>query len=139
MPHSSLWSFWAAYQESRFSSLFDGRASSEKDGHKHNGNTEGQQNREPRDGMCPERHPQLEGAEVEDRLTERRFNVRAKLVANVTGPWADLLLETLSGEAAKTARMVRSKGIHLITRPIVQQRRRTDTRRRQAYDSHPVA
>jgi glycerol-3-phosphate dehydrogenase len=61
----------------------------------------------------------ITGAEVEDRLTEKRFNFRARLVANVTGPWADLLLETLSGEASKAGRMVRSKGIHLITRPIV--------------------
>ena len=58
------------------------------------------------------------GAQVEDRVTGKRLEIRAKVVANVTGPWADLLLETLQGKAQRAAHVVRSKGIHLITRPL---------------------
>jgi glycerol-3-phosphate dehydrogenase len=58
------------------------------------------------------------GARVEDRITGTRLEVRAGVVANVTGPWADLLLETLPGKARTSAHLVRSKGIHVITRPL---------------------
>lgn len=43
--------------------------------------------------------------------------IRGKIVINAAGPWADLLLGTMEGgEPSRT--LVRSKGIHLITRPL---------------------
>jgi glycerol-3-phosphate dehydrogenase len=46
-----------------------------------------------------------------------RVAVDAGLVVNATGPWADLLVaEWLEGPCV--ARLVRSKGIHLVTRPV---------------------
>ena len=63
----------------------------------------------------------VKGVRAEDRLGESTFEVRAEVTVNVTGPWADLMLDTLPDRTdTETARIVRSKGIHLITRPIVQ-------------------
>ncbi len=54
----------------------------------------------------------LVAAEVEDRLTGKRFEVRARLLINATGPWVDRL-RRLADPAAKP--IVRpSKGIHLL-------------------------
>jgi glycerol-3-phosphate dehydrogenase len=61
------------------------------------------------------------GALVRDRLTGETFEIRAEVTANVTGPWADLLLHALPGKDQPPPRMVRSKGIHLITRPITEE------------------
>ncbi len=47
------------------------------------------------------------------------FAVRAKLTVNATGPWADLLMAHLSPKN-QTRRLIRSKGIHIITRPLTQ-------------------
>lgn len=65
--------------------------------------------------------PRVCGAEVEDRLTGEILQIHAQVVANVTGPWADLLLQSLPGKEQPPKRMVRSKGIHLITRSITQE------------------
>ncbi len=52
------------------------------------------------------------GAELEDRLTGKRFLIRAAVVVNATGPWVDRL-RRLADPAAKP--VVRpSKGIHLV-------------------------
>jgi glycerol-3-phosphate dehydrogenase len=59
------------------------------------------------------------GALVEDRLSGRRYEIRASALVNATGPWADLLLQGLPGFRRRTGqRLVRSKGIHLLTRPV---------------------
>lgn len=43
--------------------------------------------------------------------------VHASLTVNAAGPWADILMGALS-EAPSARRLIRSKGIHLITRPL---------------------
>jgi glycerol-3-phosphate dehydrogenase len=56
--------------------------------------------------------------EVEDRLDGRRYQVEARMLANLAGPWADEL-DRLCGTGGDVA-LVRSKGIHLvIRRPLV--------------------
>lgn len=61
----------------------------------------------------------LGGALVEDRISGRRHEIHASAVVNATGPWADLMLQGLPGLRHRAAhRLVRSKGIHLITRPL---------------------
>lgn len=59
----------------------------------------------------------VEGAEVHDQLGGGRFQVSARMVANVAGPWADAI-DVLSG-AEDEITLRRSKGIHIITRPLV--------------------
>jgi glycerol-3-phosphate dehydrogenase len=59
----------------------------------------------------------VEGAEVHDRLGGGRCQVRARMVANAAGPWADAI-DVLSGAEDEIA-LKRSKGIHIITRPLV--------------------
>ena len=59
----------------------------------------------------------VEGAEVRDRLGGGCCQVRARMVANVAGPWADSI-DVLSGAEDEIA-LRRSKGIHIITRPLV--------------------
>jgi glycerol-3-phosphate dehydrogenase len=58
----------------------------------------------------------VRGARVVDRLTGHHHDIFAKLTVNACGPWADGLLAPLTGETAH--RLVRSKGIHIITRPL---------------------
>ncbi|MGQ9654570.1 MAG: FAD-dependent oxidoreductase [Thermodesulfobacteriota bacterium] len=61
----------------------------------------------------------LGGALVEDRISGRRYEIHASAVVNATGPWADLVLQGLPGRPHKAPhRLVRSKGIHLVTRPL---------------------
>lgn len=59
----------------------------------------------------------VEGAEVLDRLGGGRHQIRARMVANVAGPWADAI-DVLSGAEDEIA-LKRSKGIHIVTRPLV--------------------
>lgn len=59
------------------------------------------------------------GVEVEGALPgEGRFEVRAPLVVNAAGPWVDLLLDTL-GEGRSSTHLVRSKGVHILTRKLI--------------------
>ena len=58
----------------------------------------------------------IEGAVVQDQLSGEKVEVRAKVVVNATGPWADRMLGELAGDAAPA--VVRSKGIHIITRAL---------------------
>ncbi|HPO15076.1 MAG TPA: FAD-dependent oxidoreductase [Candidatus Hydrogenedentes bacterium] len=47
------------------------------------------------------------------------YTLRGRLVVNAAGPWADILMASLTpGKHAKT--LIRSKGIHLLTRPLTQ-------------------
>ncbi|PCC70762.1 glycerol-3-phosphate dehydrogenase [Nannocystis exedens] len=60
------------------------------------------------------------GAKIEGRLPGDGFvELRAPVVVNATGPWADLMLETLG--QPPHAHLVRSKGIHIITRKLTRE------------------
>lgn len=55
------------------------------------------------------------GARVQDLTSGRTAELRARLVVNAAGPWADRLL---SDRPDTNVAMVRSKGIHVITRAL---------------------
>jgi glycerol-3-phosphate dehydrogenase len=57
------------------------------------------------------------GAQIFDRVTGRDLNVRARITVNAAGPWADNLLG-LAEHHDPSRHLLRSKGIHLITRQI---------------------
>jgi glycerol-3-phosphate dehydrogenase len=52
------------------------------------------------------------GAQVRDQLTGDEFEVRARVLANATGPWTDSLLKMADPKAARRLRP--TKGVHLI-------------------------
>lgn len=58
----------------------------------------------------------VRGIDVIDTLTGERGRLAATTVVNAAGPWADLVLSSLPRDLGVT--MVRSKGVHLLTRPI---------------------
>jgi glycerol-3-phosphate dehydrogenase len=58
----------------------------------------------------------VEGVEVLDRLDGSRYAVRGAVVVNAAGPWIDHVLERLGRPMGVT--VTRSKGVHLLTRPI---------------------
>jgi glycerol-3-phosphate dehydrogenase len=58
--------------------------------------------------------PRVTGVRVRDLLTDAVHELRGRLVINAAGPWADLLL----GEMPGAHKLVRSKGTHIITRPL---------------------
>lgn len=58
----------------------------------------------------------VHGVEVHDRLTDRRFSVRAKVVLNATGPWAAPLLENSLDLHLGQKRPVFSRDIYFVTR-----------------------
>ena len=56
----------------------------------------------------------LDGVRVRDLLTDQVFSVRASLIVNAAGPWADRVRE-LAGVTRTTPRVVRTtKGIHCL-------------------------
>jgi len=59
------------------------------------------------------------GALVRDRLSDNEFEIKARFTVNAGGPWADLILEESLDGAAR--HLVRSQGIHIITRPLVKE------------------
>lgn len=63
------------------------------------------------------RENKIEGVVARDNLTGETYSFRGKTVANVSGPWADLTISKVKG-AKEKKNVVRSKGIHLITRPL---------------------
>ena len=60
---------------------------------------------------------QLRGAHVRDLETGRAFEIRARLVVNATGPWADRVRLIDDAKARPTVRTTR--GIHLLTRRLI--------------------
>jgi glycerol-3-phosphate dehydrogenase len=65
------------------------------------------------------------GVEVADRLSGESHAVRATTVVNAAGPWMDLVLgRTAVGTGVK---VVRSKGVHLLTSPLGGAGQVTDT------------
>ena len=59
----------------------------------------------------------VKGARVKDELNGNTYDIEAKVTVNVTGPWADFVSGLGGGTSRK--KIVRSEGIHLITRPLV--------------------
>ncbi|HDP34570.1 MAG TPA: FAD-dependent oxidoreductase [Candidatus Hydrogenedentes bacterium] len=60
------------------------------------------------------------GARMRDNHAYRPdFQVRANLTINAAGPWADRLLESVHSGTSQR-RLIRSKGIHILTRPLTQ-------------------
>ena len=53
---------------------------------------------------------------VRDAISGDRFDIRARVIINAAGPWADGLARLQSDEAP--ARLVHSKGIHMVVRAI---------------------
>lgn len=56
---------------------------------------------------------------VRDAMTGDEASVKARLFVNAAGPWADRLLELIGGGEA-SHKLIRSKGIHIVTRPLTQ-------------------
>jgi glycerol-3-phosphate dehydrogenase len=54
---------------------------------------------------------------VRDAVTGEETELRARLFVNAAGPWADRLLELVSGGEA-SHKLIRSKGIHVVTRAL---------------------
>jgi glycerol-3-phosphate dehydrogenase len=61
--------------------------------------------------------PTVMGAMVRDVLNNSNYEIKARVVANATGPWADTLIGKLPGRNPVKS-ISRSKGIHVITPPI---------------------
>lgn len=62
-------------------------------------------------------HGRILGACIRDGLDGSAHEVRARVTVNAAGPWADYLLGLAQAEPSR--HLIRSKGIHLVTRPIV--------------------
>lgn len=60
---------------------------------------------------------QIQGANVRDRVTGKTATIRASLTINATGPWMDLVLGLF--EEKPRQKLQRSKGSHLLTKPIL--------------------
>lgn len=56
----------------------------------------------------------VEGVQARDLLTGGEFNIRASMVLNAAGPWADVVLGKLKG-LVDVPRVTYAKGAHLIT------------------------
>jgi glycerol-3-phosphate dehydrogenase len=56
------------------------------------------------------------GARVTDTLSGKEYDLKASITVNAGGPWADLILGKVRGR--KHHGLIRSKGIHIITRPL---------------------
>jgi glycerol-3-phosphate dehydrogenase len=59
------------------------------------------------------------GVRVKDRNDGKEYEIGGRVTANVTGPWGDITLGMLHREGIEK-KLVRSKGIHLITRPLAE-------------------
>ena len=58
----------------------------------------------------------VHGVRVIDRLSGQHHSISASAVVNAAGPWADLVVSSLRAQLGLS--MVRSKGVHLLARPI---------------------
>ncbi|PIQ25495.1 glycerol-3-phosphate dehydrogenase [bacterium (Candidatus Blackallbacteria) CG17_big_fil_post_rev_8_21_14_2_50_48_46] len=58
----------------------------------------------------------LTGVTLQDRIGGENLSLKSKVIVNASGPWADLLLGLMEEEPAR--HLLRSKGIHIITRAI---------------------
>ena len=62
----------------------------------------------------------ITGVQIRDLITDKALTIKAALTINAAGPWADLMLAKLRGRMHHG--LIRSKGIHIITRPLSQER-----------------
>ena len=60
----------------------------------------------------------VKGVHVIDKLSNKKYNIKAKLVINCAGPWADILLGKAK-EKSVLQELRRSEGIHFITKKLV--------------------
>ncbi len=60
----------------------------------------------------------VSGARVTDLLDGSSHEIRADLTINATGPWGDMVMALAEQDGAPARCLIRSKGIHLITRKL---------------------
>ncbi len=60
----------------------------------------------------------IRGIRVKDLIGGRELEIAARLVINCAGPWADIILNTIT-DCGAGAKVKRSEGIHVITRKLV--------------------
>jgi glycerol-3-phosphate dehydrogenase len=60
----------------------------------------------------------VSGVKVRDLIKNRDLELKARLVVNCAGPWADIILNTMTDRGVGT-KVRRSEGIHVITRRLV--------------------
>jgi glycerol-3-phosphate dehydrogenase len=65
------------------------------------------------------------GVKLHDRLTDTHHEVRAKTVVNAGGPWMDIVLRDVGRPLG--VKVNRSKGVHLLTKPVAGAAQVTDT------------
>jgi len=70
-----------------------------------------------RSGNGGSENDRITGVTVKDQLTGDTHTIKGKLTINAAGPWADILMG-LSDDGKPSRRLIRSKGIHLITRAL---------------------
>lgn len=71
---------------------------------------------EPESGATPGRR-RVAGCRVRDVLSSEQHELRGRMIVNAAGPWADIVMARLAG-GEPPRKLIRSKGIHLITRPL---------------------
>ncbi len=59
----------------------------------------------------------IQELELKDKITGKTARFKAKVFINATGPWMDIVLSKILNKEIK--KLARSKGIHLLTRPIL--------------------
>ncbi|RTZ97346.1 MAG: glycerol-3-phosphate dehydrogenase [Deltaproteobacteria bacterium] len=61
----------------------------------------------------------VQGVVVNDLIRDKTYEVCGKVTINCTGPWADRVLAMAAGQEVRDHRLRRSEGIHIITRPLI--------------------
>jgi len=61
---------------------------------------------------------EIKGVLVQDMLTGDTHTIKGTLTINAAGPWADITMGYAQKNAKPSRRLIRSKGIHLITRDL---------------------
>ncbi len=62
----------------------------------------------------------ITGIQVKDKITGKSTTFKAKVIINATGPWIDYVISKVLNQ--KVQKIQRSKGIHLLTKPILNQK-----------------
>ena len=60
----------------------------------------------------------VKGVQVTDKISEKKYDIKGKLVINCAGPWADILLDKAKKHEANQE-LRRSEGIHFITKKLL--------------------
>ncbi|PCJ69671.1 MAG: glycerol-3-phosphate dehydrogenase [Rhodobiaceae bacterium] len=61
---------------------------------------------------------EIKGVVVQDTLTGETHTIKGALTINAAGPWADITMGHAEKDGKPSKRLIRSKGIHLITRDL---------------------